>query len=343
MSMVDDGELPPGVIDLRQFDDDSFVVHFGGPISEIDATTFGAALIALADGLRAINNEINPGFAISVTIDAVGPGSFRARLKASKRSLKNLFSSAAKNIIFGILASLIYDKVFDPSEPPTIVVEGDTVIVRYEGSTTIILSKEVYDAKRQVEKNPEIDRSIARTIEAVEQNPSVTTLGFTPHLGDKEPVVEIPRALFPEILRHSLSPQSDDRRTEDVRTNLVVLKAVFERSRRKWEFIWNGIKISAPIVDPTFFDRLGSRQISLHQGDAIEATLRIWKHLDPLTGAWLNERYEIISVGAVTYRAPEQTVLSRVSLRDFVVGSSPEGQSLPKPSEADRNNEGAGE
>jgi hypothetical protein len=48
------------IVDLREFDDSSFVLHFGGPTHEVDALTFGSALVSIAGALRAINREINP-------------------------------------------------------------------------------------------------------------------------------------------------------------------------------------------------------------------------------------------------------------------------------------------
>jgi hypothetical protein len=38
----------------------------------------------------------------------------------------------------------------------------------------------------------------------------------------------------------------------DERTRVTVLELVFERGTRKWQFVWNGIKISAPIKHDEF-------------------------------------------------------------------------------------------
>jgi hypothetical protein len=50
-----------GTVDLREFDDSSFVLHFGGAAGEVDALTFGSALVSISGALQAINQEINPG------------------------------------------------------------------------------------------------------------------------------------------------------------------------------------------------------------------------------------------------------------------------------------------
>ena len=74
-----------GIIDLRKFDDDKIVVHFGGQLSSVDAYTFANSLVSLADLVRAINEVVNPGQNIEVRLDAVGPGSFRAVIKRVKK------------------------------------------------------------------------------------------------------------------------------------------------------------------------------------------------------------------------------------------------------------------
>jgi hypothetical protein len=63
---------------------------------------------------------------------------------------------------------------------------------------------------------------------------------------------------------------------------------------------------SASIVDQTFFDRLESRQISLRQGDAFMAVLRVHQVFDPMSEIWLNERYEVVAVGDLVSRKPDQ-------------------------------------
>jgi hypothetical protein len=96
------------IVDIRAFRDDSFVVHFGGREAAIDARTLAQALLGLTDTIRTINREVNPGFEIDIEVDALGPGSFRARLRTVKRSAGNLFSAkGAEAIILSVLVDQI--------------------------------------------------------------------------------------------------------------------------------------------------------------------------------------------------------------------------------------------
>lgn len=296
-------------IDLREFDDEGFVLHFGGHTHEVDALTFGNALVSLAETIRAINHEVNPGYGLEIAIEAVGPGSFRARLKTAKKSLRNLFSgTTARDVVVALFATFLWEKVISPDEPPVITINSDVVIIEH-GHDRIIIPKEAFEQKERVDRSPAVNRHVAQSMDILESDPSVTSLGIARGLRDPEPVIEFPRETFPIIRRHSVPPPEEGRRHQDHNTILSVHKAVFERSPRKWEFVWSGFRISAPIVDQTFFDRLESREVSLRQGDAFQAVLRVHQVFDRMSETWMNERYEVLAVGEMVGRKPDQTSL----------------------------------
>jgi hypothetical protein len=80
---------------------------------------------------------------------------------------------------------------------------------------------------------------------------------------------------------------SEGRQYRDYRTTLPVVKAIFHKGRRKWEFVWQGHKISAPIVDDEFFDRLARREIWLAQGDELDVMLRVHQILDDINKVYI--------------------------------------------------------
>jgi hypothetical protein len=293
-------------IDLREFDDSSFVLHFGGLSHEVDALTFGSALVSIAGALRALNREINPGYSLEVAIDALGAGSFRARLKTEKKSLANLFSTEnTANWVIGGLVAILLDRSIFPPERPIIKVSHDMVIVQ-NGDDRVIIPKEVFDKVPTLERSVEVNQNIAKAMEALENDRSVKSFGITKGMNDPAPLIDIPREVFPVIRQNSERSTDDTKRHYDTEAVLTIHKAVFEKSKRKWEFVWNGFKISAPILDDMFFERLVSREISISQGDAIEATLRVHQVYDKVSEIWINESYEVLRVGALVSRRPEQ-------------------------------------
>ena len=296
--------------DLTKFDDDGFVLHFGGRTHEVDAFTFGNALVSFAEAIQSINREVNPEFKIEISIDSVGPGSFRVCLKTIKKSLKNLFSEAPRHIIVSLLASYLLEKKAESSDDsPNISVDEDSVTIEI-GEERIIVPLEAYEAREVVEKSKDVNRNIARAIEIIHADPSIDEFGISRGLKDPEPVLKLSRSSFPAILQNAVpAPSEGDSRYEDHDALVSIHKAVFERSRRKWEFIWKGFRISGTITDKEFFDRLERREVSIRQGDIYEATLRVHQARDRMTGSWLNERYEIVRMGKLVEQRQSQSEL----------------------------------
>ena len=295
--------------DLTKFDDDGFVLHFGGRTHEADAFTFGNALVSFAEAIQSINREVNPEFKIEISIDSVEHGSFRVCLKSIKKSLKSLFGEASRHAVVSLLASYLLEKKAEGDGSPTISVDEDAAIIEI-GEERIIVPLEAYEAREAVEKSKDVNRSVARAIEIIHADPSVDEFGISRGLKDPEPVLNLPRSSFPMILQNAVSsPSEGDSRYEDHDALVSIHKAVFERSRRKWEFIWNGFRISGLITDREFFDRLERREVSIRQGDIYEATLRVHQARDRMTGSWLNERYEITKMGRLVEQQRDQKKL----------------------------------
>ncbi len=80
------------VVDISQFED-SVVIHFETDDTRINAYTLASTLVGFADAAKAANATLNAGSEIEIVVEALGPGSFRARIRTLYSSSKNLFSS----------------------------------------------------------------------------------------------------------------------------------------------------------------------------------------------------------------------------------------------------------
>tara|TARA_R110001592_G_scaffold7032_3_gene39521 strand:+ start:66022 stop:66480 length:459 start_codon:yes stop_codon:yes gene_type:complete len=78
--------------------------------------------------------------------------------------------------------------------------------------------------------------------------------------------------------------------------NLFIKRAILERSKRKWEFVWRGFKISAPVLDDHFYSDFFAHKITLAPGDQLEVKLKIYQSKDEDTGIYSNDRYEVTEV-----------------------------------------------
>lgn len=293
-------------LDLREIrEKDGFVVYFGGRPNEVDTYTFANALVALSDAFKTINQQVNPGYNLELRLEAVGAGSFKAKIREIPKSLRQVLKFSDQRIIWPILVAWFYAQVL-ASEDTTIIVKADEVIIERDGDR-VIVPREAYDAAQKL-PNERVGPPVARAIKAVEADPNVTSLGIMKDLDDNSPpALMIERELFAAVRRKADNEdEGENTRTKPVEAMLGIVKAVFAKSGRKWDFVWNGVKIGATIEDPIFMADVMSRKHTIGAGDAIIAEMEIDQVFDPEAAVWLNTAYRIASVRKFIPGSPKQ-------------------------------------
>lgn len=280
-------------VSIAKFDD-TLVLYFETQGHRINAYTLATTLVAVADAAKAANAAINPGHEIEIVVEALSPGSFKATLKAIYKSRPGVLSAQlAGAIVIGLLTNFIYEKVFQDDPHVSITVNTNEVIVE-DGNDRYIIPREIYDATRQAEKNPEFPKAVGRVLDAISRDPDIQGLRLLPadSSAATTPVISIER-----LRAASLKPMDlPNIRVVPEIVNLQILKAILERSRRKWEFMWRGFKISAPITDEHFYINFFAHDITIAPGDVLSVTLHVVQELDPRSGVYRNLRYEVVQV-----------------------------------------------
>lgn len=281
------------VVKIAQFED-TVVLHFQTDREQINAYTLASTLVAFADAAKVANANINAGYDIEIVIEALALGSFRAKLRAISKSAKNLFSThTVENIILGILASYIYDRTLSVRPEVTVTVLTDEVIVEY-GQDRVVVPRRIYEAKQVVEKDSRFRNAVGKAFDAIAQDDRVTGLALVRDIDSPAPEIVIPReALQAAAIRIEEEPTE---RVEDELCDLYIIKAILQRSIRKWEFTWRGVRISAPIIDDEFYSKFFSHQITIAPGDKLQVRLRIKQSRDPRTNIFTNDSYEVVEV-----------------------------------------------
>jgi hypothetical protein len=268
-------------IRLDEFRGETVVVHFGGDPSSINIYTYTEALRGFADTARLISSLVDPGQEIEILVEQTGPGSFRTRVRRLRKKYGGVFSTATHAVFWGIVANVIYDKYVKYDPPPIVIVNTDEVIVKV-GDQQVVVPRQVHDAATNAKSDPEIDRSIRRTFEPLQRDPSVTGFGLTTTLDNPRIPLYIPRAEFPRLTHDVVLP--DVTLTERVNTataRLIILKAWLNQAKRKWSFDWNGVPVSAPIKDAEFLDAIAQRKYLIGAGDALDVEIGFKQSLDP--------------------------------------------------------------
>jgi hypothetical protein len=280
-------------IDLRPIGD-TIVLHIRKEGHSINVYLLAATLVALADAAKEANEQINPGYEVEVVVEALSDGSIKAVLRAIYRSLDNLFSKETlRTIILGIIAAYIYEHTLAPDKKVSINVNTDEVIIEQE-NTKVIIPREVYDAEQRVKASARFQDKVGEAFDTMLKDQEVTALSLDPETSFQKESPPIPR----EIMEHIALPAKEGQETEinEEVGDLQIIRAILEKSRRRWEFSWRGFRIPAPILDDRFYNDFMSHKIVIGPGDKLQARLRIYSHRDPATGVYVNDHYEVIEV-----------------------------------------------
>lgn len=273
---------------------DRFVLYFDTPRRDVNAYALATALIGLADAVREANAAVNPGYSVEVVVEALSDGSFQAVVRTLFEKAKNLFShEAVKAIVYGIIATHIYEVAIKAEKPPTVVVNQESVVIE-SGKDKIIVPRTVYDAKKLLEKSDRFGSALDQVFRGATADSDVAGIGLKTTPDPSPPPIYVPREKFALF---------DSRRVleEGVReivefANLEISRAILARGKRKWEFYWRGVKIAAPIVDSRFYDRFFAHDITIAPADELRVALRITQQRNPDTGIFVNVKYDVIEV-----------------------------------------------
>ena len=274
--------------------EDSIVIYFDTPKKSINAYTLGSTLVALADAAKAANSSLNPGHSVEIIVDAIGSGSFKVQIRALINNSKNIFSNQiVMGLLLGILGNYIYERTLATDDSIQIEIKTDEVIIQ-KGDERLVVSRKVYEATEQAKKNPKFVGAIERTMQAVHADREILGFGFVESMNSEPPQILVTRESIEKMTLETVELEGVRTITEVV--DLQILKAILERGKRKWEFMWRGIKISAPITSEKFYDDFFNHEITIAPGDSLEVKLEIKQQRQEDTGIFLNKSYEVIEV-----------------------------------------------
>lgn len=281
------------VIDISQFEN-SVVIHFDTEDTRINAYTLASTLVSLADAAKAANNIINCGYEIEIVVEALGPGSFRALIRAIYSSAKNVFSNQVVfGLVIGVLGNYFYERTLAIDDKVIVEIKTDEVILK-KGQDRVIIPRIVYDATRKAEKNPLFVKAMSRTFETIAADDKVKGVGLVSSMDSPSPEIIIPKSTLQKMATET--PEDPDARIIYEHVDLQIIKAILEKSKRKWEFMWRGIKISAPVINEAFYVNFFAHEITIAPGDILQAKLAIKQTKDPQTGIYSNIGYEVVEV-----------------------------------------------
>lgn len=281
------------VVEIAEFEN-TVVIHFDTDDTRINAYTFASTLTAFADAAKAANASLYPGSEIEIVVEALGPGSFRAQIRALYSAAKNLFADQLiTGVVIGVIGNYIYERTLAVDDKVVVEIKTDEVIVE-RGQDRIIVPRVVYDSTRQVEKNPQFVRSMNKTFEAVAADQKINGIGLVSSMNSPPPKIPISRSSLVQLASMLIDEPESRIVTEEA--ELQIVRAILRKSNRRWEFVWRGITIAAPVLHEGFYHEFFAHKITIAPGDTLKVILGIRQSKDLETGIYTNVSYEVLEV-----------------------------------------------
>lgn len=292
----------------RRMDTKTVTVKFGGQVESVDVNTFTRVLLDYAEVLRLSCKLEDPNAAINTNVRSVRPGCLEVDLSIITQGISDLFKdfpTSLQTVVNGItIASGFYGfKKFLGKHGKAVSSEksgeNETKVTAEDGHSITVNG----GVTNLYINCPQASDAVNASFAALDNDPRIESVSISDESGV---TFSADRAEFSEIAS-SPSFESSKQKTIEEDAVLTVVKPVLERSTtRKWEFIWRGTKITANIIDKSFIDNLDRQSFSIGTGMSVQ--LRIFQEFDDSLKAYINKRFEVISVVDVT-PPPESTSL----------------------------------
>lgn len=275
---------------------EEIVLYFEIESEGLDAQTFGNALISFDEIYRAINGILNPGVEVEIEFIRSDQGSIRAILKSLKKDTQTFLDAPFVYIVYPFLLAILANTL--TSTDVKIIVKDDSYIVEH-GKQQIVLPRDAAAKVERIERDPSVRRPVRNFFSVVDADPNVKSVDFRSPSSPDEPAIPIERQKFatlreiPDLIPADFPKEKEQRY---YRQRVIVVTAVLEKTKRKWQFLWNSQKISADIRDDQFFEKLAQHEYEFGQGDSLIVDLVAEQSLNEIVKAYETKGYHITRV-----------------------------------------------
>jgi hypothetical protein len=279
---------------------EDFKLKYEGKLHQIDSNTLVNSLFNMTAAMQEINSELSKEFNIKtrlqIKVNAFSDGSFLVHLELVRDIIEDLLAPAVVvgaqidiKTLIKVLIDFIKLKHFLKGEKPERVREiKDSVIINNNGGT-ITVNKNTY---KIYTKNLVVNEAINKNFETLQEDDAIDGFKIT----DKKdkPLIQIPKDDFKNLTPRNMLLEEKIKTMTIPKANLYIVKLAFEETY-KWQFYYEGNKISAGIEDKSFLERIDKRE-KFSKGDTLICNLEIEQILDTSVNVYFNRSYKIFKV-----------------------------------------------
>lgn len=289
----------------------NFEFKYQGEGHSIDINTLLTSQFQYSAILNEIKNNLFPEIELKIRIQSFEKGSFDINQIIEITTITGLLVFENKdyiNQIFKILKAYIDIKKYLVDKKPEKVEElpdNKIGIVIKGNNNTLIVDKNAF---KIFQNNYTIHKALTKNAEILEKDIEIEGVQIS-NKTTNEKIIDIPRAEFIDLSIDNpyLDIEINEKIVEDAILYIRKLE-ISPKRNSKWDFIFEGRKLnSVPIRDENFLNKV-VEGIRFGNGDRLKVRLKITQKLDLPTGAYLDNKFEILLVKDIVHK-PEQKEL----------------------------------
>lgn len=278
-------------------------VKFGGQVEQVDINTFTRILLDYSTVLSASCREVDENYKVDTNIRAVRPGCLVVDMSVVTDGFGSLFKDPATAL--QTISSTVTVALGFYEFKRFLGKHGNVSSVDQSGEESSVTaadgSKQTFNIRTMnvYMKSPEASDAVNSSFAVLSDDPSIDSIEMDDKDGNR---FFASRDEFPDI---STSPsyEGPDVKHVSETCNLIVVKPYLGIStKRKWEFVWRGTKMSANIIDEEWMS--GIPDEPFYVGSIMNADVDITMRYDQTNHAYMNKSFTITKVHDVT-RPPE--------------------------------------
>jgi hypothetical protein len=270
-------------------------IRFEGQHHQMDLDTLILSLLNFAELTRAASEEVMPGQKIQIAIDATEKGSFDVLLNLFTEIQQGLLSffnwnniGKVSTVIGCVVGVLEIKKHLKGKKPESVQSNNNGITIITHGNSTIKVSSKVYNFYKS---NAKANEHVESLFDKLVERPEIE--GLTIEAEGQDTFHVASEDFVGMAQKNEMIQEKEEVRV--IETNVSVLKVVFQKNR-KWEFIYQGNKISAQITDERFWKEIDSFGFRFGKGDILTVKLEITQVFDHDVNTYLNKGYRVLEV-----------------------------------------------
>ncbi|MGV4530489.1 hypothetical protein [Ornithobacterium rhinotracheale] len=285
-----------------------FKIVFDSDNHEVDVETLVGCLMHTSNIIQEVNRSLETDKKIEIKIKALEKGSFEVHIELVEKLIASLFSSNSINYAAGIVTTVgglyHFAKFLAGNKPRKIENQGDNIKVENNKGDVTIIKGNVYNIYNE---NKAVRDNISKQFEVLKKNDDISGFKFE----SKSTQTYISEEEFAAVATKIEALDDRDKEPkveikEDCK--LYIVRASFSNDL-KWDFIYNGDKISAKMNDENILSAIDNGE-QFAKGDYMVADMEITLYYDPSYGIHTKTKdsYKILKYKE-HIKGPKQTSL----------------------------------